>query len=117
MPRGSNTNSTSSKRPDRAPRVRRSPEERATQDLNKAQQRRDKAAEKLAQAQSEVEAAERELARAEHYLSFAQSNPDLPAAEVEEVETPETPEPPAGVDPNDNVLEQAQLPDPELQNA
>lgn len=69
-------------------RVRRSPQERAQADLDKAQKAVDRATERVTKAQAEWEAAQEDQKRAQRYLTYAQANPDLPAQAAEKEASP-----------------------------
>lgn len=69
---------TTADKPKRQYAPRRSPEQRAQDDLKKAADAYGKAQQRLQKAQAEVEEASADLARAERYLTYKQQNPDLP---------------------------------------
>jgi multidrug efflux pump subunit AcrA (membrane-fusion protein) len=68
-------------------KARRSAEQIASDELEKAQKRVQKAEDRLAKARAEEEKAEADLVRATRYLAFAESNPDLPDTDAPELET------------------------------
>jgi hypothetical protein len=61
-------------------RTRRTPEQRATADLQKAEKQRDSATAKLAKMREGIAAAEADVQRAERFVDYASRNPDLPQA-------------------------------------
>lgn len=68
---------------DKKPRVRRSREEIAVAELEKATQRVEKAQAKIAELETDLVTARAELSRAQKFADYAAANPDLPAQEPE----------------------------------
>lgn len=78
MARLGSTTTSSDKSDEKVTRTRRTPEQKATADLEKAQKAVDKANERIQKANDELTKAQAEADRANRFLAYAQANPDLP---------------------------------------
>lgn len=74
-----------------APRIRKSPAEKAQAQLDTAQKRYDKAVAKQAKVHAGVEAANVEVSEAQRFLDFAMGNRNLPDLDVPADDSPAEP--------------------------